>query len=409
MRMPGEAEGVGQYRNDGVSGRGSIGASEYRGIGVSENMMLRPTRNLVMALLLLVATHLGAQEAMKSPGLSYLLDDAVRIYVIDESQCSTKPDAKEGGRWYLIEGEETLDRLRKALSAVDVNKRGGCACGGPDIQFYAVKPDGTSRHFGLDCAVFLNGVQLPKELRGQLIPSSKEFIGRAGGMTYICDIPLGTTEEEARRAFSASDLILLTGGRWYMATDADPREVRLQEHRWNSAPVLLEFTLGPFSGPGCSDYASRREREGEWERKAGALVSEWIEKRLLGIHLLDRAGVSSSSSSSTQEWESAFFKEGLILDDAEAVRKALDIAPLPSLTMHERLRMEESTKRHQAPTLWLEESTFRTPQEQVVQGRYQAALLLWDTDPPERLDAARRLLGEGGTITFLCERKFVFD
>ena len=107
-------------------------------------------KGLVLTTIMLFATVAGlAQDATKSPGLSSLLDGAVRIYVVDESRCSANPNSKEGGRWYLIEGDEKLTSLRQALAEVTTQERGGCMCGGADIHSYAQKPNGETRYFGL--------------------------------------------------------------------------------------------------------------------------------------------------------------------------------------------------------------------------------------------------------------------
>jgi|WetSurMetagenome_2_1015567.scaffolds.fasta_scaffold103960_1 hypothetical protein len=354
---------------------------------------------VVASLFLSLGGMLLAQDAAKAPGLAYLIEGASRIYVVDESRCSAAPDSKEGGRWYLIEGDEKLGRLRKDLSEVAVSEKGGCLCGGPDVHFYAAMPSGETRYFGLDCERFLDWNAIPSSLQALLVPSRPTFIGTRKGDTYIVDIPLDAEEAIARQRFTEAGFTLVVGGRWNMATEAFPREEVLRQRSSATAPVHIEVEAGPFKPirpePVLPKKRTKAE-ETEWKRawftwqeeneasttrSARERLGAWVERLGLQGALLGAVEPRFSMSSGDE----TTYRADLLFNDAEAVRKALGA---PGATQ-EGLRVKQAD--------------YRSAQEMQAKFYYQAALLLPESPPREMLVKAEHVLPDIRRIVPLCD------
>ena len=353
----------------------------------------------VASLFLSIGGALHAQDAAKAPGLAYLVEGASRVYVVDESRCSAAPNSKDGGHWYLIEGEEGLGRLRKELSEVATGEMGGCLCGGPDVHFYAAKPSGETRYFGLDCERYLDGHAIPPSLQALLIPSRQTFIGTRKGETYLIDIPLDLEEAAARQSFAEAGFTLVVGGWWNMFTEALPREEVLRRRASATAPVHLKVEAGPFK-PSRPEPVLPRKRtnseEAQWERawftwreendaattrSAKQQVEAWIKGLGLQGALLGAVEPRFSMSSGDETTYSA----DLLFNNAEAVRKAL-AAPQAA---QEGLRVKQTD--------------YRSAQEMRANFYYQAALLLPESPSQELLAKAEHVLPGIRRIIPLCD------
>ena len=341
----------------------------------------------------------AAQEKPPSPGLAYLLDGAVRIYVIDESRCSAKPDSKEGGRWYLIEGEEILKRLRVELSTLASESKGGCACGGPDIHFYAETAAGETTYFGIDCEVYLAGVEIPKSTQALLIPARPTFVGKRMGQTYVVDLPLGTSENQSRAIFRESGFTLLTSGYWNIETEASPRESVMAWVQRQSAPVHLVIEIGPLvpSKPEPVRPASTDSPEWEaWQKKfdkwfwegiaeveqaATKRADRWMDDLGLRLLLVSPPDLRFSGSSGD---ESTYSLE-LYLRDPQAVKSAL------------------SSRKAKRKDIAVRLEEFRSGPLPAEGQYYQAALLLSETPTPEEIAKVKAVLPGIGRVVPLCE------
>lgn len=361
--------------------------------------MKRTTEILATALLLLVAAHAGAQEARMSPGLSYLLDGAVRIYVVDESRCSAGPNSKEGGRWYLMEAEEKLEGLRAQFSKLDTGSEGGCMCGGPDIHFYAQTEVGETTYFGLDCEEYLSGVEIPRSLQDLLIPARPTFLGQRMGQTYIVDLPLEVEEPAARRAFGVAGLTLLTGGRWNGFTGAHPREVERKARLKETAPVHLLLEVGPFKAPRPAPEFPKGANEAQeatferdyrlWYKETSAALRAMATERTAGW--LDGVGLKGflvlpiEASEHISNGELSTFSADLYLSDAAAVRGAL------------------ASPKAKRPKVKVDAVEYRIAQRAQPPAFYQAALLLTENPTPEEIAKAKAVLPGIRRVVPLCE------
>jgi len=366
---------------------------------------------LFLAMALAFALCPAGQEKPALAGLDRLLDGAVRIYVVDESRCSTGYDSVEGGRWYLIEGEESIERLRQGLAAVPKQPPNGCKCGGPDVHYYVERGDGSLKYFGVDCATFIQAMKIPPELKAILLPGEDRFLGGDGGPTYLVDVPLEVDEDSAQRAFSAKGFSLLTGGWWNMFSRAYPREFAARMHTERTAEVHLEFDLGSFQttlspAPQCptkpeameldqfmrteefkrfsdSYFTWSAEARAETDALAAEKAEEWVKQLGLGPFLIlletPRQGGHGGG-------ENIYACE-CFLRDAKAVRNIL----------------AQQQSMGTAPVSPKVE--YRSAATQRIKGFYQAALLF--PTPPSRKDIARAkaILPGIGRVIPLCECK----
>jgi len=364
---------------------------------------------LLLALALVLPFASRGQEKPPLAGLDSLLDGAVRIYVVDESRCSTGYDSDEGGRWYLIEGEESLERLRRELAAVPKQLPNGCKCGGPDVHYYVERGDGGLKYFGIDCGSFIEAMKISPELKAILLPGEDRFLGGGGGPTYLVDIPLEVEEDSARQAFSAKGFSLLTGGWWNVFSKAYPREFAARMHTERTAEVHLEFDLGSFHttlppAPRCptkpdaieldefmqtdevkrfsdSYFAWSAEARAETDALASEKAKEWANQLGLGPFLVL---LETSRMGGVGGGESEYSCE-CFLRDAKAIRNIL----------------AQQQSKGTAPIIRNVE--YRSAATQRSKGFYQAALLF--PTPPSRKDLAKAkaVLPGIGRVIPLCE------
>lgn len=335
-----------------------------------------------LALVAFLPLGIAAQEKPAHPNLAYLLDGITKIYVVDESRCSSEPGSPDAGRWYVIEGEAALQRLEREFGKVETSKQGGCLCGGADIHFYGQDSKGDLRYFGLDCGMFIEGCEIPKALPPLIVPTKKGFLGKPVGPTYVVDVPLETTEPEIRAAFAKADLTLLVGGWWNMFSSCAPRAWAQKKHAKETAPAYLELKVGPLPVP-KSAPGGYWEIDQRMKQEAAGRVSQWLDRWGLHSLLLIPERVDSWKSGGGE----ATFRADCYFGNAEEVRKALS-----KISKDGGLAVDVLS------------TTYRSREEMQAQAFYQAALLLPDAGVAEGLRQAKALLPPGCKVTALCER-----
>ena len=169
----------------------------------------------MLLFILLLAANLAIYAQEKPQAASYLIEGVEKIYVVDESRCSSPKNPDEAGKVYLIEGKEKIEKIRKELQLwTDMSKEGACGCGGPDKHYYCVKRDGSQEYWGLDCDTFLNNKTIPEALNELINPNSKWFVGSHCGHAYLAEAPLTHSEKELGGQLAQKGY-LLCYNEWY--------------------------------------------------------------------------------------------------------------------------------------------------------------------------------------------------
>ncbi len=347
-------------------------------------------KTIIIILALSIAVVFFAQnekKPVKTP--DYLIDGAKKIYVIDESRCSTNSSSVDSGGCYLIEGEETIENLRKELSQVHSDDTlHGCLCGGPDIHYYIDTGSEALSYLGLDCQKYLMGYDLPESILNVIIPSREKFVGKKIGSTYIVDIPLDMTEAEATKRFRGAGLLLITGGYWNIFRGCVPRERRIVGYKQDTAPVYLILKVGRFK---VNDPKMDIFHDCPLRQDALRKAEDWLEKKGLNSFLIFppimyNPGGTFHSGGVDDE---VFWSVGCYLNNARAVRKSL---------------AKDNSCVSNDNKVSIELIEYRTKGQIKEKGYYQAALILSAGQQDKGLKIASKLIQGIGRITPLCER-----
>lgn len=168
-------------------------------------------RTALVFTLLLFAISSFAEETHKDA--SYLIEGVEKIYLVDESRCSSPANKDDAGKVYLIEGTEKISKIQGALKKMtDMDSIGGCLCGGADKIYYCFKGKKLVRSWGLDCDTFLNSHQVTQEVNSLINPNLTGFLGVQIGYGYLASLPLEISDELIVRKASEKGILTLCRG-----------------------------------------------------------------------------------------------------------------------------------------------------------------------------------------------------